>query len=116
MEELKTLPEYLKAVNADGTAVLEATASWCSQCKAIAPFVEEMRKKYPDARFYTYDTDTAGDIAQELGVSQMPTVSLDLIVDMVPVGESSRLGNVEWRRVGIDGLSLIAQCLSLIHI
>lgn len=75
MEELKTLPEYLKATNADGTAVLEATASWCSQCKAIAPFVEELRKKFPDARFYTYDTDVAGDIAQELGANQMPTVS-----------------------------------------
>lgn len=55
MEELKTLPEYLKATNADGTAVLEATASWCPQCKAIAPFVEQMRKKYPEARFYTYE-------------------------------------------------------------
>lgn len=75
MEQLKTLPEYLKATNADGTAVLEATASWCPQCKAIAPFVEELRKKYPDAKFYTYDTDTALDIAQELGARQMPTVS-----------------------------------------
>ncbi|QIW98887.1 hypothetical protein AMS68_004405 [Peltaster fructicola] len=73
MEELKTLNEYLKATNADGTCVLEAVTTWCSQCKAIAPFVDKMMKQFPDARFYRYDTDTAGDIAQELGVTHMPT-------------------------------------------
>lgn len=59
MQELKTLPEYLKASNAPGTAILEATTTWCSQCKAIAPFVEKLMKKYPEASFYNYDTDTA---------------------------------------------------------
>ena len=33
----------------------------------------QLIKKYPDAKFYKYDVDEAGDIAQELGVSQMPT-------------------------------------------
>lgn len=42
MEELTTLPEYLKASNADGLAILEATAVWCSQCKAISPFVRDI--------------------------------------------------------------------------
>ena len=32
-----------------------------------------MMKKYPDVRFYKYDTEAAPDIAQELGVNQMPT-------------------------------------------
>ena len=33
----------------------------------------QMVKKYPDARFYQYDTEQAEDIAQELGVNLMPT-------------------------------------------
>lgn len=33
----------------------------------------QMVKKYPDARFYQYDTEQAEDIAQELGVNMMPT-------------------------------------------
>jgi thioredoxin 1 len=41
--------------------------------KAIAPFVDKMIKKYPDARFYNYDTDVSDDISQELGANQMPT-------------------------------------------
>lgn len=35
-----------------------------------------MMKKYPDARFYKYDTEQAEDIAQELGARQMPTFNL----------------------------------------
>ncbi|KAK5126665.1 hypothetical protein LTR85_009599 [Meristemomyces frigidus] len=76
MEELTDRNSYVKATNADGVCILEATASWCSQCRAMAPFVEKMIAKYPDARFYKYDTDTADDITQELGARQMPTFNL----------------------------------------
>lgn len=73
MDEIKTRNEYLKASNADGTCVLEAVTTWCPQCKAMAPVMDKLIAQYPEARFYKYDVDTAGDIAQELGVSQMPT-------------------------------------------
>jgi thioredoxin 1 len=75
MEELHDHVSYLKASDADGVTVFEATAAWCSQCKAIAPFVAKLIKKYPEARFYNYDTDSAsaGAIAQELGANLMPT-------------------------------------------
>lgn len=71
MEELTDMKEYLKASNADGTAILEAVTDWCSNCKAIAPFMDKMMSKYPDARFYTYNTDTALAISQELGARQV---------------------------------------------
>lgn len=35
-----------------------------------------MIKKYPEARFYKYDTDTATMITQELGARQMPTFNV----------------------------------------
>jgi len=73
MDTLTDRKSYVKATNADGLCILEATATWCSQCKAIAPFVDKMMEKYPDARYYKYDTDTADDISQELGANQMPT-------------------------------------------
>ena len=50
MEELKDRSAYVKATMADGVCVLEGTTTWCPQCKAIAPFVDQMIKKYPDAR------------------------------------------------------------------
>lgn len=108
--KLKTLTskvEYLRASNTDGVCVIEGTASWCPQCKAIAPEVEKMTSEFPDARFYKFDVDEVlpfplpsstvnaldrlpdetraqyranalqcPDIAQELGVSVMPTFTI----------------------------------------
>ena len=67
---------YLKAVMFEGITVLEGTATWCAQCKAIAPEVQKMVSEFPDVKFYTYDVEETPDIAQELGVSQMPTFSV----------------------------------------
>lgn len=68
--------EYLRAVNADGVAILEATAAWCPQCRTMAPVLEQLVSKYPNARFYAFDVDATPDVAQELGVRQMPTFSV----------------------------------------
>ncbi|KAF2178444.1 thioredoxin-like protein [Zopfia rhizophila CBS 207.26] len=67
---------YLKAVMYEGVTVLEGTATWCSQCKAIAPEIQKMVEEYPDVHFFTYDVEETPDIAHELGVSQMPTFSV----------------------------------------
>jgi len=56
MEELKSRTDYSKAMMPDGLAVLEGTTTWCPQCKAIAPTVDKLMKKYPDARFYQVGT------------------------------------------------------------
>lgn len=97
MEELKTKNEYLKATNADGLCILEATTTWCTQCKAIAPFVDKMVKQYPDARFYKYDTDDALDISQELGISHMPTFHIfkdGEVVDSITGAKAKELEKV----------------------
>ncbi|KAK3701665.1 hypothetical protein LTR37_015317 [Vermiconidia calcicola] len=92
MEVLQDRRSFVKAaMQAEGVVVLEGTTTWCKQCKAIAPFVEqvstqairrglssilmirEMVSKYPNAKFYQYDTEVAEDIAQELGVNMTVT-------------------------------------------
>ncbi|KAJ4303308.1 hypothetical protein N0V90_002201 [Kalmusia sp. IMI 367209] len=74
--KLDSKAAYLKAVMYEGVTILEGTATWCAQCKAIAPEVQKMVGEYSDAHFYTYDVEETPDIAQELGVSQMPTFSV----------------------------------------
>ncbi|KAK7183304.1 hypothetical protein DPSP01_000573 [Paraphaeosphaeria sporulosa] len=74
--KLESKAAYLKAVMYEGVTVLEGTATWCAQCKAIAPEVQKIVSEYPDVHFYTYDVEETEDIAQELGVSQMPTFSI----------------------------------------
>ena len=67
--------EYVKATNEPGLVVLEATATWCSQCKAIQPVIDKLLVKYPDVQFFKYDVEEGEDVAQELGARVMPTFS-----------------------------------------
>lgn len=74
--KLHSKVEYLRAVMYEGVTILEGTATWCEKCKVIAPEVQKMVSEYPNVKFYTYDVEECEDIAQELGVRQMPTFSI----------------------------------------
>lgn len=69
---------YVRAMNADGVTVIEGTATWCAQCKAISPEVDKLAEEFADkgVSFYQFDVDENEDIAQELGVRVMPTFSI----------------------------------------
>ncbi|KZM25418.1 uncharacterized protein EKO05_0000520 [Ascochyta rabiei] len=73
---IKSKAEYLKAVMYEGVTILEGTATWCQQCKVIAPEVAKLVEEYPDVKFYLYDVEECEDIAHELGVRSMPTFSI----------------------------------------
>jgi thiol-disulfide isomerase/thioredoxin len=50
---LHSKAEYLKAVMYEGVTILEGTATWCQQCKVIAPEVAKMVGEYPNVRIYS---------------------------------------------------------------
>ena len=67
---------FNEAKSQSGLMVIDAYATWCGPCKAIAPKVVEFSKKYPDARFYKIDVDELSELAQSLEVRAMPTFLL----------------------------------------
>lgn len=73
---LTSTTDYLKISNAEGLHIIEASATWCAQCKAIAPEVQKLIEEFPKAKFYVFDVDEQPDIAQELGIRVMPTFDL----------------------------------------
>jgi thioredoxin 1 len=76
LSTLDSKTAYLRASNADGMHIIEASAAWCAQCKAIAPEVEKLATEFSKAKFYIFDVDEQPDIAQELGIRVMPTFNL----------------------------------------
>ena len=45
----------------------------CGPCKQIAPFVDELAAKYPNAHFINVDVDECQETAAAYGISAMPS-------------------------------------------
>ena len=58
--------------------VVDAYALWCPPCKAAAPTYAQMSEAFsPDSvTFAKFNTDEAGDLARQLGITAMPTFKL----------------------------------------
>ncbi len=65
------------------TVVLDFYATWCPPCRAMAPTMEEMEKKYADKiEFKKIDIDQEKELAAQLGIEAVPT-----LVILSPQGE-----------------------------
>eukprot|EP00547_Thalassionema_nitzschioides_P017576 CAMPEP_0194244730 /NCGR_PEP_ID=MMETSP0158-20130606/11846_1 /TAXON_ID=33649 /ORGANISM="Thalassionema nitzschioides, Strain L26-B" /LENGTH=162 /DNA_ID=CAMNT_0038980289 /DNA_START=59 /DNA_END=543 /DNA_ORIENTATION=+ len=54
------------------TIILKFTADWCSPCKAIAPYFQELSQQYA-AHFVELDVDEFDEISAKYQVKAMPT-------------------------------------------
>ena len=60
---------------ASGVTLVDFWAEWCGPCKMIAPAIEELAKEYEGrANVGKVDVDVAGELAQDYGVSSIPTL------------------------------------------
>ncbi|KAL3419750.1 thioredoxin [Phlyctema vagabunda] len=73
VHNLSTKAEFSSALKDNNIVVLDAFATWCGPCKAIAPQVVKFSEEFPSAHFVKIDVDEVPDVAQELGIRAMPT-------------------------------------------
>ncbi len=61
--------------NGDKPAIIDFYADWCGPCKQVAPILEDLAAKYA-GKIYVYkiDTDAEQQLAQEFGISAIPTI------------------------------------------
>ncbi len=55
-----------------GYALIDFGATWCGPCKAIAPFFNSLKEKYPSIKFFKLDIDENQEMARKYKVESIP--------------------------------------------
>lgn len=59
-----------------GYALIDFGAEWCGPCKAIAPFFNSLKEKYPEVKFFKLDIDDHQEIARKYKIENIPAFIL----------------------------------------
>ncbi|XP_076463020.1 uncharacterized protein LOC143295285 isoform X1 [Babylonia areolata] len=77
--EVRNKEEFKKILDEAGSklVVVDFHALWCGPCKVIAPKLKKWSEKdFSDVIFIKVDVDEAEELAEEQGVTAMPTFRL----------------------------------------
>lgn len=85
IKQSTSLKEFRDLVKTDKLSITDFFATWCGPCKAIAPVLEKFSQEFTNVQFLKVDVDESNDIAQEYGVTAMPTFVL--FKDGEPIGK-----------------------------
>ncbi|KAK4233669.1 thioredoxin-like protein [Achaetomium macrosporum] len=76
VHNIATLEQFKETIAKNPVVLLDAFATWCGPCKAIAPQIARWAEDptFKDKTYFAkFDVDAVPDLAQELGIRAMPT-------------------------------------------
>jgi len=76
-----------KTEDSSSIMVIYSSTSWCPNCKAVEPKIDELTQEFGDEKhvlWYKMNIEEAEGVAQEYGVSAVPTFMLFKDGDMLP--------------------------------
>lgn len=71
---IKNKQELNEVIAKDKFVVVDFYADWCGPCKALAPVIEELSISETDVTFVKVNVDDSKDLANEYGISSIPTL------------------------------------------
>ncbi|HYD21122.1 MAG TPA: thioredoxin domain-containing protein [Flavipsychrobacter sp.] len=72
-----TLDEFHKLLNTDKLVLVDFYATWCTPCRKMDPFLEEIAAEKPEILdLHKINADKNTRVVQELNVSALPTILL----------------------------------------
>ncbi|KAF4907977.1 Thioredoxin-1 [Colletotrichum fructicola] len=75
VHNVKSKEEFADTLAKHKLVILDAFATWCGPCKAIAPILANLSNTEANEglRFVKIDVDEVPDLSQDLGIRAMPT-------------------------------------------
>ena len=88
-----------EVISSDKLVLVDLYATWCGPCKALAPILEDLEKKYDGkVKAVKINVDEEESLAVKLGVISVPTVVFykngKTIASFVGVGSASEIGKI----------------------
>lgn len=75
VKQVGTQAEFDEAVKA-GMVLVDFWATWCGPCRMEAKVIEGLLEKRPDLKVAKVNVDEEGDLAEEYGITAIPTLLL----------------------------------------
>jgi thioredoxin 1 len=72
--EFVTKTELEKSIADNKKVVVKFGASWCSGCKAIAPYLNKIQADNPDVVFVEVNSDDEIDLVTQYNIKNLPTL------------------------------------------
>ena len=63
-------------LQSDVPVLVDFYADWCGPCRMLAPALEQLAAETPDARVVKVDVDENPRLAQQYGISSIPSVKV----------------------------------------
>jgi len=60
----------------EGYVLIDFGATWCGPCKAISPFFNSLKDKYPSIKFLKIDIDENQEMARKYKIESIPAFIL----------------------------------------
>ncbi|KAL2267304.1 hypothetical protein VTJ83DRAFT_4581 [Remersonia thermophila] len=79
VHDITSFQEFKETIQKQPAVIVDAFATWCGPCKAIAPQIARWAEdpEFKDKIYFAkFDVDKVLDLAQELGIHAMPTFLL----------------------------------------
>lgn len=71
--EIDNSAQFEREIQGPGLVVVDFFTTWCGPCKQIAPFIDQMARKYPEVKFIKVDIEKNEDIARPRNIQSIPT-------------------------------------------
>ena len=94
LKEISSVADFDKEINKNILTVAKFSADWCGPCRQIAPFVENLSRKYPNVNFFQVDADKSP-IATARAVSALPTFQFYINGRMIDEIKGANPGELE---------------------
>ena len=66
--------EFEKILSEDSYVVADFWASWCGQCKSLAPRIEKIAEDNKEITFVKIDAEECEDISESYKINSLPTM------------------------------------------